>query len=118
MVRGFISVVEYLLSQDAPLPSRILFTALQTTLPKRVETIRLLTRKGANVHVLSPNGHPLLHVAMWSPDKTILPEITQILVDAGCKPSAFGLDVKTLQGTTNLATIYYYSADPQISCPY
>ena len=98
VVRGFISVVEYLLSQDAPLPSRILFTALQTTLPKRVETIRLLTRKGANVHVLSPDGHPLLHVAMWSPDRIILPEITQILVDAGCKPLAFGLDVKTLQG--------------------
>ncbi|KAF8552310.1 ankyrin [Imleria badia] len=97
VVRGFISVVEYLLSQDASLPSRILFAALQVTLLKRVEMIRLLISKGTNVHVLNPDGHPLLHVAMRSADRSILPEITQILLDAGYKPSALDLNGRTLE---------------------
>ena len=87
VVRGFITVVEYLLSQDAPLPSRILFAALHVTLLKRVAMIRLLITKGANVHVLSPDGHSLLHVAMRSPDRSVFLEIAQIFIDAGYKPS-------------------------------
>ena len=88
VVRGFISVVEYLLSQHVPLPSRILFAALQTTLPKRIEMIRLLIDKGANVHTLRPNGDALLHVAMRSLDRSVCPEIAKIFIDAGCNPSA------------------------------
>ncbi|KAG8220368.1 ankyrin repeat-containing domain protein [Butyriboletus roseoflavus] len=60
--RGFVSVVEYLLSLDVPLPSRILFTALPSTLAKRFEIIRLLVGKGAGVNVLNPDGDTLLHI--------------------------------------------------------
>ena len=96
VVRGFISVVEYLVSLGAPLPSRILFAAVQITPLKRVEMLRLLVGKGANVHVLSPEGHSLLQVAMLSPDRSVFLEIAQILIDAGCKPPALDLGGKTL----------------------
>ncbi|KAF8552325.1 ankyrin [Imleria badia] len=95
VVRGFISVVEYLLSQDASLPSRILFAALQATLPKRVEMIRLLISKEANVHILSPDGDALLHVAMRSLDRSVCPEIAKILIDASCNASARNLNGET-----------------------
>ena len=95
VLRGFVSVVEYLLSQDTPLPSRILFAALQTTLPKRVEMIRLLISQGANVHILNPDGNALLHVAMRSLDRSVCPEIAQILIDAGCNPLARNLNGET-----------------------
>ena len=95
VLRGFISVVDYLLSQGVPLPSRILFAALQATLVKRVDMIRLLISKGANVHVLSPDGDTLLHVAVRSPDRSVFPEIVQILVDAGCSTSARNLHGET-----------------------
>ncbi|KAI9566724.1 ankyrin repeat-containing domain protein [Boletus coccyginus] len=88
VVRGFVSVVEYLLSQDVPLPPRILFAALQTFLVKRVEVIRLLVSKGANVHVHNPDGDGLLHVVMRSLDKSVCLEIAEILIDTGCDPSA------------------------------
>jgi ankyrin repeat protein len=91
VARGFVSVVNYLLPRVAPLPSRILFTALQVTLPKRVEMIRLLISKGANVYVLNADGDTLLHVAMRSIDRSVCLEIVEILVDAGCNPSTCNL---------------------------
>jgi ankyrin repeat protein len=91
VVQGFVSVVEYLLSRDVPLPSRILFAALQATVVKRVEMIRLLVSKGANVHVLNPNGDALLHVTMRSLNSSVCLEITRILIEVGCNPSALNL---------------------------
>ncbi|KAF8552317.1 ankyrin [Imleria badia] len=96
VMRGFISVVEYLLSQDVPLPSRILFSALQAPPPKRVKMIRLLISKRANVHVLSPGRDSLLRVATGSLDRSVGMEVAQILIDAGCIPPAFNLDGNTL----------------------
>ena len=86
VVRGFVSVVEYLLSQLVPLPSRILFIALQSPVMKRVEMIRLLVGKGANVHVLNPDGDSLLHSNMRSRNGSVCLEIAQILIDIGCDP--------------------------------
>ena len=86
VARGFVSVVEYLLSQDVPLPSRILFTALQSTVVKRVEMIRLLVSKGANVHVLNPDGDTLLHANMRSLNRSVCLEIAEMLIDIGCDP--------------------------------
>ena len=88
VTRGYISVVEYLLSRNISLPLRVLFAALQTTLVKRVEMIRLLVSKGANVHVLKPNGDTLLHIIMRSPDRSVCLEIAEIFIDVGCNPSA------------------------------
>jgi ankyrin repeat protein len=95
VARGFVSVVEYLLSWDVSLPSRVLFAALQTTLVKRVEMIRLLVSKGANVHVLKPNGDTLLHLIMRSPDRSVCLEIAEVLIDSGCNPSALNLHDET-----------------------
>lgn len=98
VLRGFISVGEYFLSQDVPLPSRILFAALQATPTlKRANMTRLLISKGANVHALSPEGNLLLHVAVRSPDRSAFPEIVHILIYAGCNPS-----VRNLHGETPL----------------
>ena len=97
VARGFVSVVEYLLSRDVPLPTRILFVALQATVMKRVEIIRLLVSKGANVHVLNTNGDALLHITMRSLDRSVCLEIAGILIDAGCNPS-----LPNLRGETPL----------------
>ena len=86
VTRGFVSVVEYLLSQDVPLPSRILFAALRCTLVKRVEMTRLLVSKGANRYVLDLNGDTLLHTNMRSLDGSVCLEIAQMLIDIGCDP--------------------------------
>ena len=88
VMRGFVSVVEHLISRDVRLPSRILFAALQAPVVKRVEMIRLLIAKGANVHALNPNGDTLLHANMRSPDRSVCLEIAKRLVDVGCNPLA------------------------------
>ena len=97
VARGFVSVVEYLLALDVPLPSRILFAALRAVVVKRVEMIRLLISQGANVHMLNPNGDALLHITMRSLDRFVCLEIAGILIDAGCNPSA-----RNLRGETPL----------------
>ncbi|KAF8548192.1 ankyrin [Imleria badia] len=86
VARGFVSVVEYLLSRDVPLPSRILSVALQAIVVKRVEMIRLLVNTGANLHVLKPDGDALLHITMRSLDRSVSLEIARILIDVGCNP--------------------------------
>ena len=91
VVRGFVSVVEYLLSLHVPLPSRILFAAFQTIVVKRVEMIRLLVGKGANVHVFNPDGDALLHITMRSLDRSVSWGVAEILLDVGCNPLARNL---------------------------
>ena len=86
VTQGFVSVVEYLFSRDVPLPSRILYAALQVPVVKRVEMIHLLISKGANVHALNPDGDTLLHVNVRSPDRFICQEIAERLIKAGCNP--------------------------------
>ncbi|KAG8219058.1 hypothetical protein J3R82DRAFT_4814 [Butyriboletus roseoflavus] len=89
VARGFVSVVEYPLSLDVPLPSRILFSALLSTLVKRVEMIRFLVSKGANVIVLNPDGDNLLHTNIRSLDRSVsscLEIATEMLIDIGCDP--------------------------------
>ncbi|KAF8427221.1 hypothetical protein L210DRAFT_3652657 [Boletus edulis BED1] len=94
VARGFVSVVEYLLSRDVPLPPRILFAAFQTILGRRVEVIRLLVSKG-DVHVRNPDGDTLLHTNVQSLDRPVCLEIAEILIDAGCNPSAHNLRGET-----------------------
>ncbi|KAH0828820.1 ankyrin repeat-containing domain protein [Lanmaoa asiatica] len=89
MTRGFVSVVEYLLEKGVPLPCRILFAATQATIMKRDKMVRLLIRKGANLHVLDHDT--LLQVAVSSVDEYDSLEIAKIIVDAGYKPSSCNL---------------------------
>ena len=95
VTRGFLSVVEFLLSQDVPLPQRVLFAALQATVTKRVEMVRLLISKGAKVDVLNSNGDSLLHVTVRSPDRSPCLEIAKRLVDVGCDPCSRNIGGET-----------------------
>ena len=73
---------EYLTSQAVPLPSVILFTALQ----HQLSMIPSLVSRGADVHALE-DGDTLLHVTMLIPGETQCCTATQILVEAGCNSS-------------------------------
>lgn len=84
VMRGFVSVVEHLISQGVLLPKRILFTALRAPGMKRVEMVSLLIGKGAAVHVVNPDGDTLLHVNMRSPNRSVCMEIAKRLADVGC----------------------------------
>ena len=95
VVRGFISVVEYLLSLNVPLPSRILFSALQVTPSKRVDMIQFLMDRGAKVDILNRDGDTLLHAAMRSLDRSICPGIAKILIGARCSSLARNLNGET-----------------------
>ena len=95
VTRGFLSVVKIFLSQDVPLPPRVLFAALQVTVTKRVEMIRLLISKGAKVDVLNSNGDSLLHVTVRSPDRSPCLEIAKRLVDVGCDPCSRNIGGET-----------------------
>ena len=88
VIRGFVSVVECLLSRGARLPPRILFEVLRAPVVKRVEMIQLLIDNKANVHALNHDGDGLLHVTMRSPDRDVLLEIAKRLIEVGCKPLA------------------------------
>ncbi|KAF8838331.1 ankyrin [Paxillus ammoniavirescens] len=83
---GYVSVVEYLLPTDIPLPHDILFTAGNPRLrPARVT--RMLIDKGANVHALMSNGDSVLHLTIINRDQQEGLETVKMLVDAGCDPS-------------------------------
>lgn len=122
VVRGFVSVVEYLLSRDVGLPSRILFAALQATLVKRVEIVRLLVSKGATIHVLNPDRDTLLHITMRSLDRSICLDIAEILIDVGCNPLAHNsigetpLHVAAKQGYHEVVNyLLLFSSSPDVS---
>ena len=89
VARGFVSVAEYLLSKDVPLPRRIMFTAMQAKFAKSDKMVRLLVRKGANLHDLDDGT--LLQVAMSSVDESDSLKIAKIIVNAGYNPSACSL---------------------------
>ena len=97
VARGLVPVVEYLLSRGVPLPSRVLFAAMQTPVAKRVEMIRLLISKEANLHVLDADGNGLLHVTMRCHDRSVCSGIAERLLAAGCS-----LLARNMRGETPL----------------
>jgi len=65
--KGRIDAIKFFLSQNASLPSDILFVAVLRTRERDGASIpltRFLIREGASVHAAAPNGDTLLHVAI------------------------------------------------------
>jgi ankyrin repeat protein len=90
--KGCISIMEYLLPiMDIPLTHDILFFAMRVhELP--VETMHKLISKGANIHVLWPNGDSALSMDVLLPHNILLSameaprgqaELTHMLIDKG-----------------------------------
>ncbi|KAG9315367.1 hypothetical protein JVU11DRAFT_4513 [Chiua virens] len=65
--RGYITVVEYLMSRRAPLPSRILLFALQKRQKPRM--IQSLLRGGANIDACTLGGDKALHLVVMDLDE-------------------------------------------------
>ena len=91
ITRGFTSVVAYLLSQDVPLPSDILFALHQPrrNLYKWILMISSLVHKGANVHGQDRNRNTPLHHVLSTDllyDRYCL-EVIKIFTEAGCSAS-------------------------------
>lgn len=87
--RGHIPLVNYLRSRSTPLPSNILFTAIESDCHStQVETIlSLLIESGADVLAVTDNGDTLLHVAV----ERNYPKVIMALVTSGCSPQTRNL---------------------------
>ena len=88
------SVVDLLLSYNAPLPANILLFGLQqrTTL----EIIRSLVSKGADVHSTTPNGDTVLHLSIDQYSEETCSDLVKCFVSAGCNPAPRNLDGKSV----------------------
>ncbi|KAF9224620.1 ankyrin [Gyrodon lividus] len=94
VARGYISIVEYLLSINIPLPPDILFTAV-TARSCRAQIMHMLMDKGADLHMLTFNGDSILSTAMdnWDEDECL--QTAKMLIGAGCNPFACNSEGKT-----------------------
>ncbi|KAI9567489.1 ankyrin repeat-containing domain protein [Boletus coccyginus] len=100
---GRISVMEYILSLNQPLPDDILFSVVKSPCSNQVHVLRMLLNKGANTSVVAVDGNNLLHVAISSLPttnrtsvvETLGLDVVRLLVVAGCDPSACSADGKT-----------------------
>ena len=82
--RGYISVMEYLLSLGISVPSDVMVTQFEGW--RHHLTISFLLDKGGDTHTIAKNGDTLLHLAAkLYPEKDAL-EMTKRLVHAGCIP--------------------------------
>ncbi|KIJ12302.1 hypothetical protein PAXINDRAFT_14917 [Paxillus involutus ATCC 200175] len=91
--QGHISIVEYLLSLNIPLPHNALFTAVETKV-HQAQMMQMLINKGANVHhVLGSTRSTVLHdiiaqhTSQSSTSLQNLLEVVKILVDSGSQPA-------------------------------
>ncbi|KAF9225131.1 hypothetical protein BS17DRAFT_807512 [Gyrodon lividus] len=98
--RGLVSIVEYMLSMDVPLPPDILLAAVES--PRdRAEIVYMLIGKGADIHACTSDGDSLLHIAIdqdaseeWFDVEHPL-DTVKILVCLGCDPTISNSHGKT-----------------------
>ena len=83
--RGYLSVVEHLLSHNIPFPSDILPILLQQRTSH--QTVELLIRKGADVHSIASNGDSVLHLAIAKYDEPACLDLIKSFIEAGCNPT-------------------------------
>lgn len=107
--RNYISIVKYLLSQNASLPNDILLSAVPTVeldlnlTNERIPLLHLLICEGADTNVATWNENTLLHLVMQcniTPGREVLFQrelckCAEILLDAGSDPYARNGDGKT-----------------------
>ncbi|KIJ18462.1 hypothetical protein PAXINDRAFT_51773, partial [Paxillus involutus ATCC 200175] len=83
--RGYISIVEDMLSMATSLPSDILFTGVGA-INNQVEMVQMLIDKGADIHACMSNGDSVLHTVMEYSHNNSSLEIVKVLIGAGCDP--------------------------------
>ena len=91
---GYVSVINYFLSLDIPLPPDILLAASKGHVEK-ANLIRLLIEKGADPHVVTTSGDSLLHLILTAGNSTDRLKCVKLLIDAGCDPRARNAAGKT-----------------------
>ena len=92
--RDYISVVEYLLSCNVPLPADILPIALQNrSTPQMVES---LIRRDADVHSIIVNGDTVLHLAVANYFESTCLELVKSFIAAGFNPTTCNSGGKTI----------------------
>ena len=80
--RGYTSVVEHLVSTNAPLPPDIMSFALRKH--STPEIVEVLIRGGANVNSTIPNGDSVLHLAIAEYAESLCLDLVKIFIEAGC----------------------------------
>ncbi|KIJ15248.1 hypothetical protein PAXINDRAFT_99709 [Paxillus involutus ATCC 200175] len=98
-IQGHVSIMEYLLSLDTPLPLDILPYTAARARHMKAEMINILIDKGADVHARTRGGENALdvtyHQGIELESRDIL-ETVKILVDSGCDPAASNSRHETL----------------------
>ena len=90
------SLLEFLLPPNQPPPPRFLLIASTGDTSETVSTVRFLLRKGVNIHAVSgSSGDTALHLAAMCPWEPRSWELTQVLLDAGCRRHARNLQDET-----------------------
>ena len=107
---GHIDAIRVFLSQNVPLPSDIILTAVSPSSPgwrtdHAIPLTRFLLREGASVNVAASNGDTPLHLAMmhsFTPDAHIYPcpqwvlwKLVEVLLNSGSDPYARNVDGQT-----------------------
>lgn len=96
--RGYLSVVDYLLSLGTPFPRDMLLAASDGP-SQKTQMIRYLVDRGADASVATADGDTPLHLLLTMGTETDRLESTKILIDTGCDPCA-----RNLAGETPLHT--------------
>lgn len=84
--RGQLSVVQYIRSLGAPLPSDLLFTLGSQKSKTRAGMFRYLIENGANALAHSSDGDSVLHIVLQTLAEHDALETTKLLVARGCDP--------------------------------
>ncbi|KAG9315394.1 ankyrin repeat-containing domain protein [Chiua virens] len=85
---GHASMLEHLLPRDQPPPDQFLVIACTGNTSETIPVVRVLLKRGANIHAVSPGYDAALHLASMCPWEPRALELTKILMDAGCNPTA------------------------------
>ena len=111
---GYTLVVEHLLSCNVPFPPNIIEIALrQRSTPQMV---KVLIRKGADVHSTASDGNTVLHLAITEHAESMCLDLVKTLIEAGCNSMAQDSDANTvleaamIRGYTSVAQ-YLLSRD-------
>ena len=83
------SMLEFLLPQDQPPPSRLLLAASTGDTSETVSVVRFLLHKGVDIQAVSDRSRDTaLHLAAMCPWEPRSLELTQLLINAGCSHDA------------------------------
>ena len=92
--RGYISVVELLLSCNVSFPPDILLIRLRRH--SALWMVEYLIRKGADVHSTTTNGDTVLHLAIAEPVELRRSSLVKMFIEAGCNPSTCNSEGRTV----------------------